>query len=72
MVVKMIFEAELEYFFMDNFVYGICVLLLGIYILLMAKLYHIDMIVWIMMGMVSAAAAFVAIGFLIYTDETRE
>jgi len=68
----MIFEAELEYFFTDNFWYGVIVLLLGLYILLMAKLYNIDMIVWVMMGIVSSAAAFIGVGILIVTDETRD
>ena len=68
----MIFEAELEYFFIDHFWHSVFILLIGIYILLMAKLYSIDMIVWIMMGIVSAAAAFAGIGILIVTDETRD
>jgi hypothetical protein len=71
-VVKMIFEAEIECFFINHFWHGVFTILLGLYILLMAKIYNIDIIVLVMMGVVSAAAAFSGIGILIVTDETRD
>ena len=68
----MILDSELEYFFIDHFWYGVFALLFSVYILLMAKLYNIGLVIWIAMGMISVAAAFIGIGILIVTDETRD